>query len=633
MALTAFIDLTNQEVACQASREDWLEAFLGGRGYAARLLFDRVGTGIQPLDPENCLIFSTGLFSATSWPTASRYHVTFKSPATGAYGYANSGGHFGPELRRAGFDAVLVTGRAPEPVYLEITDGNVKILPAVDLWGATTRETESALRAQSGGRVASIGPAGEHFCTMAGIINDYGRAAARTGGGAVMGSKNLKALHVIAASKPPPFPTQFSSLVKQTSNTLISHQNSQGLMNETTLFLMAFKNVVGDLPAKNHQLGQVPFINNLDAKRFSQYWYERKGCAVCPIRCSRASQLQDGPYASKIEGPEYESTDALGPMVWNSDPEVVIKANELCNAYGLDTISTGTTIAFAMECHQQGLLDDDQFSLEWGDPDCILGLIKAIAYREGLGDLLANGSLRAARRIGNGAQRYAMQVKGVEIPRQEPRISKGFGLGHATGNRGADHLYGLPTIDLAGNWTRAKELFPAEIRDQLMDTADETYKADILVYGEHFCAIADSLGLCKFSTSETYVVMPDDLAAGLRALGYETTGAHLLEAGERIVNLERLYNFRHGFGRADDQLPARFTEEPLEIYTFTLNEQTQKMDRSEKPAHTGRIHDFQAMLDRYYLLRGWNQDGAPSQATLARLGLDDLAVEERSSHV
>src|SRR5512146_2709013 len=235
-----------------------------------------------------------------------------------------------------------------------------------------------------------------------------------------------------------------------------------------------------------------------------------------------------------------------------------------------------------------------------------------MAYRQGIGDLLADGTLRAARRLGGEALRYAMQVKGVELPRQEPRISKGFGLGHATGNRGADHLYGLPTIDLAGNWDRARQLFPAEQVDKLMDVADETYKADIVVYGEHFCAIADSLGLCKFSTSETYVVMPDDIAAGLSALGWNITGNELLEAGERIVNLERMFNVRHGLGRKDDRLPERFSKEPLDVYTYTLNQETQQMERSEKPVHTGLVHDLDAMLDRYYALRGWDADGIPT---------------------
>ncbi len=625
MPITAFVDLSTREISYQPTDEARQKKFLGGRGYAASLLYERVGPETGPFDPSNCLIFSTGRLNATPWPASSRYHVTFKSPATGAYGYANSGGHFGPELRRAGFDAIVISGQASAPVILEVRDGQIEILPAGKLWGKTTSQVEKTLQSDGGGRVASIGPAGEHRSFLAGIINDIGRAAARTGGGAGMGSKNLKALHVIAGGANTPSPLEFLKLVKQNSQRLIGHQNSQGLMKESTLFLMSFKNIVGDLPAKNHQLGQVPFINNLDAAKFSQYWTEHKGCSACPIRCARSSEVKSGTYTARIEGPEYETGDALGPLIWNSDPELLIKANQLCNDYGMDSISTGATIAFAMECHQRGLLDDECFSLEWGDPDTILGLIEAIAYRKGIGDLLSEGTLRAARRLGGEAVRYAMQIKGVELPRQEPRISKGFGLGHATGNRGADHLYALPTIDLAGNWDRARQLFPAEQVDRLMDVADETYKADIVVYGEHVCAIADSLGLCKFSTSETYVVMPDDIAAGLGALGWKITGKELLEAGERIVNLERMFNVRHGLSRKDDRLPERFSKEPLDVYTYTLNQETQQMECSEKPVHTGLVHDLNAMLDRYYALRGWDANGVPTLATLQRLGLEELA--------
>jgi len=623
LATTAYVNFTRRQVSYQPTDPRMLEKWLGGRGYGAALLFDLVEPDVQPFDPENCLIFSTGRLNETSWPTASRYHVTFKSPATGAYGYANSGGHFGPELRRAGFDAIVISGRASEPVILYITDNQIDILPARDLWGKPTSFVERSLLSFGGGKVASIGQAGENLVYMAGIINDLGRAAARSGGGAVMGSKNLKALHVVPSKRRAPSPREFLQLARYHARRVIQDKNSQGLMSESTLFLMSIKNIIGDLPAKNHQFGQVPFINQLDAKKFSEYWTERKSCASCPLRCARHSKVNSGKYAAEIEGPEYETADALGPLIWNSDPELLIKANEMCNDFGLDTISTGATISFAMECHEKGLLNDPELSLEWGVPSTILGLIERIAFRRGIGDLLADGTQRAAQKIGGGAEYYAMQVKGVELPRQEPRIAKAFGLGHATSNRGADHLYALPTIDLAGNIERAQQLFPTLNQEKLIDIADETYKADIVVYGEHFCAIADSLGLCKFSTSETYVVMPDDIADGLRALGYPFTGQELLTAGERIVNLERLFNLRHGFDRRNDQLPARFSKEPLDIYAYSSNQETNEVERSDKPIHTGILHDFQAMLDRYYSLREWDSNGVPTAKALERLGLED----------
>ncbi|HVN54853.1 MAG TPA: aldehyde ferredoxin oxidoreductase family protein [Anaerolineaceae bacterium] len=622
MPRIASIDLTSSNIEIQETPVELVHRWLGGRGLGAAILSERVGREIDPLAPENCMIFSTGPFNGTTWPAASRFHVTFKSPATQAYGYANAGGHFGPELRRAGYDALVITGQAPSPVFLRVTNEEICILPAGDLWGQPTSLVEDRLRQEAGGRVAAIGPAGENLVTFAAIINDGGRAAARSGPGAVMGSKRLKAIQVIAGNAKFPMNPEFARLAKGMSQRVIRFPESQGLMNESTLFLMAIKNRVGDLPAKNHQLGQVPFIQNLDSKGFSKYVVDRRGCAVCSLRCARESAVPEGEYAAQIEGPEYETTDSFGPMCWNSNPQVVIRANELCNDYGLDTISTGVTIAFAMECHQRGLLNDAEFSLEWGDPATILGLTEKIGQREGLGELLAEGTLRAARRIGGGAEDLAMQVKGLEIPRQEPRIAKSFGLGHATSNRGADHLYGLPGIDLAGNWEAAQKIFPAEILPVLMDTADESYKADVVVYGENFCAIIDSLGLCKFTTAETYCILPADLAEGLQMLGWSIDEVGLFTIGERIVNLERLYNQRHGLDRKDDHLPARFTREPLPVFAYTPGPVDGSLVESGEPIMTGQIHNFDAMLDRYYKLRGWDDRGIPTLPTLERLGLE-----------
>lgn len=631
MPLTAFIDLTRSKITIETTNPDLIRRWLGGRGLGASLLYKYVHPSTDAYSPDNCIIFTSGIFNGTSWPTASRYHVTFKSPATDAYGYANSGGFFGPELRRAGFDALVITGKAPAPVFLRIIDQDIQIHSALHLWGLPTSQTEDTLVSEAGGRVAAIGLAGENLVRMAAIINDKGRAAARTGPGAVMGSKNLKAIQIIASAKGLPTSSEFHNLTKQASDRLIHSPDTQGLMNSSTLVLMAIKNKIGDLPAKNHQYGQVPFIDSLDDKSFSNYWTRRKGCAVCSIRCSRQSELKDGDQVIKIEGPEYETADSFGPLCWNPDPEVVIKANALCNDYGLDSISTGVTIAFAMECHEHGILNDDDFSLEWGDPQTILGLIQKIAERQGLGRLLSEGTLRAARQIGNGAEQFAMQVKGVEMPRQEPRIAKAFGLGHATGNRGADHLYALPTIDLAGHWEAARKIFPNETLPSLMDIADETYKADVVIYGENFCAIIDSLGLCKFSTAETYVIMPDDLAQGLQALGFDFTGEELMAIGERIVNLERLYNQKHGFNKKQDILPERFTQETLPVFSFTRSSADEPLRQSKEPIAVGLIYDFEAMINRYYQLRGWDDQGLPTPQTLARLGISDLAVNRGNS--
>ncbi|MGD9145236.1 MAG: aldehyde ferredoxin oxidoreductase family protein [Anaerolineae bacterium] len=635
---TATVDLFSSRVEIVETPEDTLRQFMGGRGLGAKLLYDLVGPDVEPLSPGNVLIFTAGPLAGTPWPTSARLHVTFKSPLTGAYGYANSGGFFAAEMRHAGYDAILITGRAPQPSVLRVQDGDIHIEAAPDLWGQTTEETHQVLLGPEpkakDGRVACIGPAGENLVRISAIINDHNRAAARGGPGAVMGSKNLKAIHIRASSRPL-IPPELRMAAKAATAKLSDDARLDGLRQLGTLFLMEPKNLSGDQPAKNHQLAQVPFIDEVGSAAMDNYLVEHKGCYACPIRCSRKSRVSEGPYAVEIGGPEYETTNALGPMCWIDDPEAIIYANHLCNLYGLDTISTGVVIAFAMELHEKGRLDDPELSLEWGDEDTLTGLIERIAYRQGadvvhppgerrpIGDLLAEGVRGAAQWLGGEAERYALHVKGLELPRQEPRVAKGFGLGHATSNRGADHLYALPAIDLGGAWDTAKRIFPAEIVPELMETDNEKFKADMVVYGEHYCAVTDALGICKFSTTEEYSLLPDDVAPGLAAVWDEPlTGDDLLQLGERIVNLERLYNVRQGLSRADDRLPARFTEETVPLFGFERDPESGSLQQSAEPIGEAQLYDFEAMLDRYYDLRGWSRDGVPTPDTLQRLGLE-----------
>jgi aldehyde:ferredoxin oxidoreductase len=629
MGKSAFVDLTDGDSKVMETDPGMLRRFLGGRGLGARLLYELVGPQVDPLSPDNLLIFTAGLLAGSPWPTSSRLHVTFKSPLTGIYGYANSGGLFAAELKHAGYDALIIRGRAPKPVVLQVFDQDISIRDAAELWGATVGETHRALLGTDShpqaGRVACIGPAGEHLARISAIMNDFSRAAARGGPGAVMGSKNLKAIHVRASGKPR-LPSNFRQEAKVATRKLQADPHLDGVRHYGTLVLMDPKNVGGDQPAKNHQFVQVPFIEKVNASAFDAYLLRHKGCYACPISCSRQSLVSQRPYSVEVEGPEYETTNALGPMCWISNPEAIIYANSLCNEYGLDTISTGVTIAFAMELHEKGLLEDDTLSLEWGDENTLVGLIERIAYRRGLGDILADGTQQAAKAIGKGAEYYAMQVKGMELPRQDPRFAKGFGLGHATSNRGADHLYALPTIDLAGNWDAARKIFPKEIVTELMDPANEKYKADLVVYGEHFCAVTDSLGICKFSTVEQYSLLPEDLARAISAiLGDDVTEQDLLLIGERIVNLERLYNVRLGMSRKNDDLPARFTQERAPLYEYEVGPQIGEMRASPQPLRYGLIHDWDAMLDRYYRLRGWDKDGRPTQEVLQRLDLPEVA--------
>jgi len=617
-----WVDLSAGTVHLYPLDSDLGDRFLGGRGLGAALLFRHLADPANPLAPENPLIFAVGPLTGTPWPTGARTHVTFHSPLTSVYGYANTGGFFGAALRQAGHDVLVITGRAEKPVHLEVTPEGVAIRPADHLWGLGTHATHKTL-ATGGARVACIGPAGERGVRFAAIINDGGRAAARCGGGAVMGSKNLKAI-VVRGRAELNLPAAFRDQARRAFEQVRDHPHVIGLRDWGTVVLVASKNLAGDLPTRNHQAGQMSQAERIDAHAIARYTLKNKGCFACPIRCGRVTRVEGGPHAGDLEGPEYETLDALGPMCGIATPEVIIHANRVCNDLGLDTISTGVTVALAMECHQRGLLDDPEFSLEWGDADTLLGLIQRIAHRRGLGDLLAEGSRRAAEAIGGDAPRYAMQVKGMEIPRQEPRVAKGFGLGHATANRGGDHLYALPTIDLAGNLDAARLFFPSEIIPALMEADDETYKPDLVVFSEHYCAVSDALGVCKFTTAETYAIYPEDLARGLSALwGREVSGEELLTAGERIVNLERLYNVRLGLSRADDRLPDRFTSEPLEVHAFDRDGATGEARPLPEPVHVGRLHNFEAMLDRYYRLRGWDENGIPTPETVRRLGLEE----------
>jgi aldehyde:ferredoxin oxidoreductase len=635
MSKSAFIDLSSGKIEIKETDRRDLRLFLGGRGLGAKWLYDLVGPEIEPLSPENVLIFTAGPLAGSPWPTSSRLHVTFKSPLTGAYGYANSGGFFAAELKQAGFDALVVSGQAEGPVVLEVFDDDISIRARPDLWGKRVSETHHALLgadlSPKAGRVACIGPAGENQVRIASIMNDLARAAARGGPGAVMGSKRLKAIHVRASSRPP-LPPQFRQEAKLTGRKLKDEPLLEGLRQYGTLVLMDPKNATGDQPAKNHQVAQVPFISQVNAAAFDRYLLRHKGCYACPITCGRQSVVTEGQYAVELEGPEYESTNALGPMCWISNPQAIMYANQLCNEFGLDTISTGVTIAFAMELHEKGLLNDATLSLTWGDEASLIGLIERIAYRQGVGDLLADGTRLAAQAVGHEAEYYAMQVKGMELPRQEPRFAKGFGLGHATSNRGADHLYAMPAIDLGGNWEVAKKIFPAEIVPELMDPANEKYKADMVVYGEHYCAVTDALGICKFSTVEVYSLLPEDLAAGLSAiLDEKISDEELLKVGERIVNLERMYNVRQGLSRADDTLPRRFSQEPAPLYDYDLDPETGQALASPELIRYGQIHSLEAMLDRYYALRRWDSQGKPTKEVLERLNLLEITNEAEIS--
>jgi aldehyde:ferredoxin oxidoreductase len=600
------------DLAAGTAREEREDAagrtdFFGGRGAAAAHLAGRAFWRHEPLDPEAPFLIASGLLNGTSWPASSRVHMAFRSPLTGIYGYANAGGSLGPRLAAHEVLILELVGRAERPSIVELGPAGIRVTDAGDLWGRSVSETTSALReGRPSAAVACIGVAGEHGVPLAAVMVDGERVAARCGGGAVLGAKNVKGV-VVHGGRAQRSSDAFNARSRAAVERILSTPGISDFSRWGTPVLVAIKNEHGDLPAMNHRCGSVPFADQIDADALESYRVATKGCPGCPIHCGRVSEVRSGPHRSRSAGPEYETVDALGANCLCGDLEALLHANALCNELGLDTISVGATIAFAMECHERGLLDDAEVDLEWGSGDAVVQLVERIARREGIGALLAGGVRAAARELGPAAAPYALHVKGLEIPGQEPRVAKSFGLGHATSNRGADHLYALPTIDIAGLDGAARRFLP-EVYPRVLDLGDEATKPALVKFGEDYCAASDALGVCKFTTTEMYALDPVHLADALEALGMATTAASVLEVGERIVNLERILNARFGVDGRADTLPARFTDEPL-------------LTGHGAAAQEHRVESLPAMLGDYYRLRGWGPDGLPTAATLERLGL------------
>jgi aldehyde:ferredoxin oxidoreductase len=613
MGKAIHINLTTRKIRSFSLKKSLLKKYLGGRGLSSYFLFKNIPERVDPFSSENIIIFSAGPLAGTRWPTGSRVTVAAKSPLTGGLGYAHAGGDFGPELKFAGYDLLIVSGKARSPSYLCVEDGRGYIRDASHIWKSPTSEAIKAIQEDvSKCRVACIGPAGTNLVRISSIITDKERAAARCGLGSVMGSKNLKAVGVKGTEKMNVANAdEFRELCAEASKrSSPKNPQVQGLSEKGTPWLVTPKNNSGDLPAKNHQTAQFPWADKISGETLRErYFIKIESCFSCPIHCRAFSKVTEGKYAP-ITGPrpEYESIDALGPMCWISDFSAIMKANQMCNELGLDTISTGVSIAFAMELYEKGIITEKEtgLSLEWGDDESVLSLIGMMARREGFGDILAEGVARAAVRIGGEAGKYAMHVKGMELPRQEPRTVKGFALGHAVSNRGADHLYALPTIDNAARADIAQQLFEKLPTEQLLDTQCPTYKPEMIIFTEHYCAVSDALGVCKFTTTESYLFMPSDFSKALSALtGENFTKNALLTCGERIVNLERCFNLREGFSRKDDSLPERFLKEPYQ----------------------GSVVELDEMLSKYYRLRKWSQNGAPRKETLKKLGLYRLCKQ------
>jgi aldehyde:ferredoxin oxidoreductase len=583
------VDLSKRNSTIEEIDEEILHRYLGGRGLGAYLVYTEVPSDTDPLSPENILAFCTGAMTGLRIPTGGRSSMSTLSPLTGTIFDANSGSQFGVRLKWAGFDALVISGQASDPVWLEITGEGGKLHTADHLWGREIPDTVKQLKAKDAA-VVSIGPAGENKVLFASIADEGGRSYGRGGVGAVMGSKNLKAIRVLGKASPEIADMDIYNFVNYEAGKMVkaSPRTSQGLPEFGTSVLVNLMNSYGVLPTRNFQQGEFEHSDKISGERLRDDFLTKRGaCWSCPIGCKRVTHTS----REKGEGPEYETIYALGSSLGIDDFETIIEANYLCNRLGMDTISCGATIACAMELAGKGRLSTE---LAFGRADLLLKTVEDIAYRRGLGDQLAEGSKRLSVRYG--MPETSMQVKGLELPAYDPRGMQGQGLLYATSNRGACHLRG----NMLG-----PELLGAP---KMLDRHAHSGKAGILIVMQHTNAVIDSIGMCKFVN----FAIGDDffarLMTAITGIKYETQDLQL--AGEQIWNLERLYNLRVGFTREDDTLPPRFLDEPL-----------------KEGGSAGRVVHLNEMLAEYYRFRGWTQDGIPTAKKLAALGLTELAKE------
>ncbi len=602
------VDLSSGEMRVEEPPEAYYRRLIGGRGIILDTLLRESPPGLDPLSPENPLIFAAGLLTGTVLPGTGRHAVGAKSPLTGALASGEAGGWWGSELKRAGFDAVVVRGRAAEPVYLWIHNGAAEIRDARPIWGMETAPTQDWLAQELGDasiRVAQIGPAGERLARIASVMHDVNRAAGRSGIGAVMGSKNLKAVAVRGKVAPGlvdrSLMATLARWISADSKTSMGWAKARG-----TSGSVAYNYAIGALAVQNYQEGLFPDIAQVDGENLFQFLVkDRDTCQHCPVKCKIVIE-----HHGKVDinprygGPEYETIGGMGPLCMVSDPVAVAKAHELCAAKGLDTISTAGTIAFAMECADRGLLAGFDFQPHFGDGDDLIHSIELIAAREGLGDLMAEGSARMAARLGGDAPQYVVASRGQEFPMHDPRLKNAMGLGYALSATGADHMHNL-------NDTFATSVEGSDVCARLQEMGVPVplplyglppVKIQAFIYETAFKNFLDSAVICHFYPY-TYHHIVDALRA---ATGWDVSAEEINEIGTRLVTMGRLYLLREGFTAADDRLPARayqpVSEGPIAGKAFTPEL-------------------LEEGLQSYFRMMGWDTGGIPGPKALAMLGL------------
>ncbi len=620
------VDLTKEKVSVREMEKEWALYYLGGTGVSARILWDRTGPDTDPLSPDNVLIAGTGPLTGVMFSPAGRMMFASRGPLTGVWAESHVGGFFGPEMKFAGFDMVVFQGRAPHPVYLYLHDGEGELLDASDMWGRETDITTRMMREAHGDpalETAVIGPAGENLVAYGSIIVDMYRAAGRAGLGTVMGSKNLKG---IAASGSLGLEAHDIDAYLRANEEEIAKlgdplwtDSLSSLRRYGTTDLVAIINEIGRLPTKNHWTGYFERADEIGPEAIAEgYRIGQEACFGCLIGCKYVYRIRDGRYAEgPAGGPEYETLMAFGSNCLNDDLASIIHMGHRCDLLGMDTISCGKSIGFAMELWEHGLLtekDTGGLDLSWGNVDVMVELVELIAKREGPGELLSKGVRRAAEIVGGDAWMYAVHVKGLEASGQDPRAHQSIGLTYATNVRGADHLRSLSSLEELGYPEIVIERFGKEKADGILDIMSPAHKGELIKDMEDLYAIVDSAVICKYGTMWPPVYYFDTFAnviPPLTGMAEWSDVGFVREVAERICHLRRAYNHRLGITRKDENLPRRLLKEPMPT----------------GPAKGG-LPDLDLMLDEYYEFRGCDgKTGFPQREKLEALGLD-YTIEE-----
>ena len=596
------VNLTERAFSEETLSKGLIHDYIGGRGFGIKLLYDDLKPGIDPLGEANEIIFLAGPLAGTNAQSFGRWKIFFKSPPTGTHFMSSGGGHWAAELKFAGFDAIIVEGMSDTPVYLWIHDGQYELRDANYLWGLDCDDTHALIRDELHDprvRMTCIGPAGEHGVNYAGVFSDR-RAAARGGGGAVMGAKKLKAIAVRGHEKVDVAnPEAFKEAVREQiaayqANTTFEPFSRQGTQNPE------FTNLLGLFPVKNCQEGVLADWENIESPEYDKVRVRKTGCSACMVHCVSITKMGKGSYTGAwSEGPEYESIWAFsGPMAV-SDIGLTIAADGMCDRLGLDTISTGVTIGFAYELYEKGIIttqDTGGLELTYGNDKPVLELVRQIAYREGFGSVLADGVLEASRRIGKGAEQYAMHVKGLELDGYDPRGAKSMGLNQLTSNNGADH----------GNGWAGQEVYGIPVPRKFERLAVEG-KGGLTMWNQDITAFMHTGIACSF-VFEVGMLTPEvygKLVSAATGVKDFVDPAYLWRVGERIFNLERMFNMREGLSSKDDVFPKRITDEPL-----------------PSGPSAGQVFEVETLLKDYYKVRGWDlKTGIPTVAKLKELGL------------